>query len=301
MSSLYQQFIEHYVSKAGNPAIRKIYDDSWLGIDRTKEVSAVRSYLLDGGVGVDYLNTNLSPLLSSGGFQVKFASLFCHKKPGVNRTPACKITHVGDTPGCELGDLFVLFVLMDGSDNLHYAAGALCQAKVEPKLDSASQRALYDFDSEFDVPMYLSERPGSPGPRRLMPTYEEGRGRALRYLILQDEPSKNVTARNVPWEKNFRPKWSSFIDGLVTGSDGMRVDLNSITPSSWDYMVSDLLYVGLNVHKKKPARGNNIATQVATSLFNNFSNLKEYSAEAQDAGVSALLIIAHAPDQGLKK
>ncbi|MBW5805864.1 hypothetical protein FOZ70_14040 [Burkholderia sp. COPS] len=301
MSSLYQRFIEHYVGKAGNPAIRKIYDDSWLGIDRTKEVPAVKSYLLDGGVGVDYLNNNLSPLLSSGGFQVKFASLFCHKKPGVKRTSACKANHPGDTPGCELGDLFVLFILMDGGDNLHYAAGALCQAKVEPKLDSLSQKALYDFDSEFDVPRYLSERPGSPGSRRAMPTYAEGRGRALRYLILQDEPSKNVTARNVPWEKNFRPKWSSLIDGLITGSDGMRIDFNSSPSSNWDCMASDLLYVGLAVPKKKPSRGNNIATQVATSLFNSFSNLGEYSVETQDEGVSTMLIIAHAPDQGLRK
>ncbi|MFY2640390.1 hypothetical protein ACOTDF_02465 [Achromobacter insuavis] len=288
--------MEHYVGQMGDPAMRRMYDSSWDGIDKTREVSAVRDYLLKDKVGVSYLNSKLAPLLSTGEFRMKFASLFCHKKPGVTRTDDCKAENAGDSPGCELGDLFVLFVLLDGADKLHHAAGALCQAKVGPKLDSKSQRALYDFDLEFNVPAYLANRGNSPGNVRKMPTYEEGRGRALRYMILCDEPSGNVTARHAPWGKQFRPAWSSFVDGLITGTDGLRVLLESTNPSSWDHIVTDLLHVGLNVPAKKPPRGNDIATQVATSLFNNFANLQDHSAETEFEGVPTLMIIAHAPE-----
>lgn len=297
MTTLYSQYVNHYASIASSLNARRIYENAWININRSDEVTAVRSFLLDPHVGVDYMNQNVATALSTGPFHVKFASIHCHKKPIVTRTTKSIVKNPGDTHGCELGDLFVAFVLLDSADQLHYAAGALFQAKLRPKLDSLSQKCLYDFDEDFLVPKYLANRINTLNNYRTIPTYDEGRGRAFRYLILEPNyPIARVTARHTPWTYSYQKRWSSFLDGLLSGSDGLRTDLTTKHPSAWDIIVADLLSVGLNVPTKKPARGNNVAVKIATSLFNNFSNLKDYSAVLEDghSGVPTLLIIAHA-------
>lgn len=298
MATLFSDFIHHYASIASPLRARRIYEDAWKNINRGNEVEAIESFLLGRSVGVDYMNTHVARALSTGAFHVKFASIFCHKKPRVQRTTKSKANNAGDTPGCELGDLFVAFILLDANEKLHYAAGSLFQAKQRPKLDSASQRCLYDFDEDFEVPKYLEKRVTPPNKTRFMPTYDDGRGRALRYLILEpDYTEERVTARHTPWDSNYQKRWSSFLDGLLSGTDGLRADLDTTNPSPWDVIVADLLSVGLNAHlQKKPPRGNNVAIRVATSLFNNFSNLNDYRAVLEDShqGVPTLLVIAHA-------
>lgn len=297
MTTLYSHFVNYYTSIAASLKARRHYENSWINVDRTDEVGAIRSFLLDSNVGVDYINQKIAKPLSKANFHVKFASIFCHKKPRIKRTQKNKLKNKGDTPGCELGDLFVAFILLDSNDKLHYSAGALFQAKLRPKLNSLTQQCLYDFDDDYDVPSYLADRLNPANRNRLMPTYDEGRGRAFRYLILEpDHTEERVTARHTPWPNNFQKRWSSFLDGLICGSDGLRTDLTTKNPSSWDIIVADLLSIGLNVPRKKPPRGNNVATQVATSLFNNFSNLDNYFEKLEDKheGVPTLLIIAHA-------
>lgn len=299
MTTLFNKFVAHYTSVSSKIRARRFYERSWGGVDRGDEVKAVRRFLLDKNIGVDYLNKNISTMLSTGMFHVKFASLFCHKKPRVQRTLISQTLAPGNTDGCELGDLFVLFVLMDSADKLHYSAGALFQAKLHQKLDSLSQKYLYDVDKDFEVPEYLAKRISPPQKIRLMPTYEEGRARALRYLILSPGCSeKNIKVRHTPWGNNYQRRWSTFLDGLLSGTDGLRTEPGSTSPSSWDMIVADLLSVGLMVPPKKPPRGNDIAVQVATSLFNNFKNLDKYSIEAGNdyCGVPTLMIIAHAPE-----
>jgi hypothetical protein len=298
MTTLYSQFIMHYTQTARSHQFRRIYEDAWLNIDRSDEVEAIREFLMDPAVGVDYLNTKVATKLSNGIFNVKFASIFCHKKPRVQRTAASRMIHPGDTKGCELGDLLVVFVLMDANDELHYASGAIFQAKLRPKLDSLSQQCLYDFDQEFEVPRYLANRLTPHNKNRKMPSSDEGRGRAFRYLIL--EPYNDPTfirARHTPWSHDYQLRWSTFLDGLLAGTDGLRVNLESTTPSAWDIIVADLLHVGLKVPASKPPRGNNVAVQVATSLFNNFTNLKNASvSDEENEGMPTLMVIAHAPE-----
>lgn len=299
MTTLYSKYVDHYTSIASTLRARRIYEDAWKNVDRSDEVKAVRSFLLDPNVGVDSMNQHAASELSKGPFHIKFASIYCHKKPSIQRTNNAKSVNPGDTPGCELGDLFVAFILLDATNKLHYAAGALFQAKLRPKLDSLSQKCLYDFDEDFEVPKYLEDRITPPNKRRIMPTYDEGRGRALRYLILEpNHTEKMITARHTPWASSYQKRWSSFLDGLLSGSDGLRTDLMTQNPASWDIIVADLLSVGLRVPPKKPARGNDIAVKVATSLFNNFSNLTNYSVELEDPheGIPTLLVIAHAHD-----
>lgn len=293
MTTLFNKFVTHYTNVSQSIKTRRIYEKSWKNVNRDNEVNAIRSFLLDKSVGVHYLNTEVSPKLSNSDFQVKFASIFCHQKPRVQRTVASNAIARGDTSGCELGDLFVIFVLLDNTDRLHYAAGALFQAKLKPKLDSLSQKYLYDIDEDFEVPSYLENRTNPPEKLRKMPTYMEGRARALRYLILNPRyTGKYVQARHTPWQNDHQRQWSTFLDGLLSGTDGLRTNLSSANPSSWDIMVADLLMVGLNVPHKKTPRGNDVAVQVATALFNNFRDLTAYSVDTKESdGVPIFMAI----------
>jgi hypothetical protein len=299
MAQLTQDFINHYTELSKTHNFRDHYNKSWAGIDRAAEVPAIRSYLLEPDVGVSYLNKTVASKLSGGKFNVKFASLFCHKKPGVKRTQANQNNKPGERPGCELGDLFVLFLLLDGQDQLHYASGSIFQAKVEPKLDSLTQQLLYDEDDSFEVPSYLENRVGSAGINRKMPSYIEGRAKAFRYLIL-DPTNTTVKAKYTPWSNSIGREWSPYMDGLMSGVDGLSTVPSVVASNAWDTVVADLLYVGLKVSKTKgkSPRGNTIAVQVATSLFNHFNNTSNFSHQADDSyeGVPTLMVIAHAPD-----
>ncbi|TKU89863.1 hypothetical protein [Citrobacter sp. TBCS-14] len=300
MSSLHNDFINTYCNIACLAHFRREYENSWVDIDRSHEVSAIREYLLNDNVGIDYLNHMVSTEFQNTQFVLKFASVFCHQKPGVKRTENNKLLNPGDTPGCELGDLFVLFLLMDGNDNVHYSAGSIFQAKLTAKLDSKTQRHLYDYDNEFVLPKYICAGRKLHSNIRKMPTYAEGRANAFRYLILNPSCGvERITARHSPWTNNYQLRWSTFIDGLLSGVDGLKVNLDSNTGSSWDEIVKDLLWVVANVKKNKPPRGNNDAVKIATGLFNNYSNIKERCAiydEGGEYGMPLMLIIAHAPD-----
>lgn len=295
MSSLLSAFVHHYVERMAQFHARTHYDDSWQGIDRSNEVGAVRSYLMDKSKGLDHLNKTVAPLLNDSRFQVKFAGVFCHKKPIVQRSASSVAANPGSTPGCELGDLLVTFLLLDSTDQLVHLAGSLFQAKRHEHLDSTSQQLLYDADHDFVLPAYLG------GHTRKMPTYAEGRGRALRYLILQSSiPRIDVGVKNAPWISNQNRSWANYLHGLLGGSDGLMV---TPTPdsrvTSWDNIVRDLLAVAANVPKSKPPRGSDVAVQIATGSFNNFMEYGHWceELEGEDWGVSTMMVIVRASEQ----
>jgi len=290
MPRLLSQFVQHYTAKSAAGRLRRSIDDSWKGIKRDNEVNALRSYLMDPGVGIDYLNNKVAAAVSGPAFQLKFAGVFCHKKPTIQRSASAIAVNPGDTPGCELGDLLTLFVLFDANNDLHYMAGSLFQAKRYAQMTSRSQQHLYDDDDDFILPSYLG------GHTRRMPTIAEGRGRALRYLILNpDRPNSYVSCRHSPWTATYQPRWSTYIDGLLGATDGLSAQVDPTSKlSSWDQIVRDLLQVAKSVPAKKPPRGTNVAVQVATGLFNNFSNYESWSVEANAPGVSVMMAIAYA-------
>lgn len=301
MSALYNDFVQYYTAESSKLKIRRTYEASWQNINTSKEVSAIKDYLLKKGVGVDFLNQFVAKNISNSQFDVKFASVFCHQKPRVRRTAASIAQNKGSTKSCELGDLLVLFVLLDEQDNLHYCSGSLFQAKVKPKLDSLSQQALYDFDADFNVPKYLEQRASSLTSYRKMPTWVEGRSKALRYLILEPHFSPQyVQARYSPWSNSQQLRASTFLDGLLSGSDGLKVDVANNPNGAWEIIVCDLLHTALMVPGNKPARGNIDAVKVATSHFNNFGNLNNYSLEIEDrenGGVPILMVIVQGKSQ----
>ncbi|WP_199481266.1 hypothetical protein [Vibrio owensii] len=296
MTTLFDKFLQHYTSSSQNLEFRRRYEESWSMIDRSKEVPAIKDYLLKPGVGVDFLNKNVASKISNKDFDVKFCSVFCHQKPRVTRTPASIKKNAGSTKRCELGDLFVIFVLLDNNDNMHYCACSLFQAKLKAKLDSESQRALYDEDLEFIVPRYLKNRNPDIPEERKMPTYSEGRAKALRYMILEPSFSPEyVQARYSPWSNDYQLRASTFLDGLLSGTDGLQADLINRPEGAWEIMVGDLLYTALKVPGRKPPRGNTDAVKVAKAHFNNFRNFDTFSVEVDDnkeKGVPILMVIA---------
>jgi len=289
MSTLLSEFIHHFTSTEKGGKLRQLIDESWDTIPRNNEIQALKSYLFDKGVGVDFLNSTVAPQLNSSTFHVKFAGVFCHKKPTTQRTAASIAANPGDTPGCELGDLLTLFVLLDSANKLHHLSGSLFQAKVKPKLDSLSQRHLYDNDLEFKLPANLGAH------TRRMPTFDEGRGRALRYLILNpDSPNKYVSCRHTPWGADYQHRWSTYIYNLLAGNEGLPARLaNSKSQTSWEIIVDDLLGVAAKVPKQKPARGTDIAVKIATAQFNSFLSSEVQCIQTEEPGISILMIIAH--------
>lgn len=299
MATLFSKFVTHYTSASKAGTLRQLYTNSWNGINKQDEVKAIESYLLKSKVGVDFLNTNVAPAVSNTDFVVKFASIFCHKKPKVKPVGQPSPAVRGQTVGCELGDLFVMFVLMDAGDKVHHARGALFQAKKTPKLDKPTQQFLYDRAESMEVPSYLIQRKGSPGNMRKLPTYDDGRAHGFRYLILNG-PMQDVSSHFCPWDNTYWTQWATFMDGLLSGTTGLPADVNTPT-SAWDHIVIDLIeMVQYTNGQKKPARGNTVITQITSSCFNNYRDRSQWSMlldERRD-GVPTLLVIAHAPNVG---
>src|SRR5690554_5323779 len=88
---------------------------SWNDVDFTKtEPHIIKDYLLTAGKGVDYLNQHISKKITEETqYEMKFASVFCHKKPTISRTNTSINKCQGSTAGCELGDLMTIFLLLD--------------------------------------------------------------------------------------------------------------------------------------------------------------------------------------------
>lgn len=300
MAGLFDQFVRHYYNSSSPGHYRRQFEESWQGIDRSNEVQAIKDYLLKPGVGVSYLNQNVATKLCKWPFTLKFASVFCHQKPRVTRTVLNKNICPSDNNQCELGDLFVLFILLRNGIDLEYAAGSIFQAKLYNKIDNNTQQALYDLDIDYDVPSYLKNRPNSPGPNRKMPGYGEGRANAFRYLILNpDDDVEKIFARRTPWPIGYSFRWSTFLDGLLSGADGLPIFPGAASPTNWDIIAEDLLHMSANIPSKKPPRGNDIATQVATQFFNNFSHLRNTRVEGdlEQIGMPTLMIIANSPEE----
>lgn len=298
MSGLFDQFVRHYSEISKNNQFRMKFEESWHGIDRDDEVRAIKDYLMKAGVGVSYLNSKVAPYLYKWPFTVKFASVFCHQKPRVSRTILNQNINPSIKNQCELGDLFVLFILLKNGIDLQYASGALFQAKRQNKMDNDTQRFLYDYDMDFEVPKFLEKRPGSPGISRRIPSYSEGRANAFRYLILNPRRKLDkVFARRTPWTNGYCFCWSTFMDGLLSGADGIQIYPGSSEPSSWDIIAEDLMHMVVKIPSNKPPRGNDVATQVATQFFNNFSHLKNFRIEGGDEtlGIPTLMVIANSP------
>lgn len=261
---------------------------SWNGINfNLTEPQIIKKYLLDKGVGVDYLNKNLAPILRHSSYEVKFASVFIHQKPIITRhTSAINLCN-GDTPGCELGDLLVVFCLLDKNKVPLFRSAVILQAKKDRTLTSQSQKCLYDSDTIFFMPKRVYSNSVVNVPERYLPDYSQGRTKALHYLILDKLPS----LRQVPWSSNLEYLWKHFLHRILIGDLGLPFENVNNTIPDWNCILHDLLNIGQGIIPSRINRGN--ALEDIVNLFNDFNEYDKYSLEIEDEqGLPTLFIIA---------
>lgn len=271
---------------------------SWNGIDFNQtEPQIIKRFLLDKGVGIDYLNRNLAPVLSHAAYEVKFASVFIHQKPRISRHVSSINLCTGDTPGCELGDLLVVFCLLDKNKTPLFRSAVISQAKKDRLLSSKSQQCLYDSDITFSMPARVYNNSINNAPERNLPDYSQGRTKALHYLILDKFPS----LRQVPWNSNLEYSWSHFLNRILVGDLGLPFEepLKSPNPD-WNCILYDLLNIGGGAIPSRIQRGNALADIV--NLFNDFNEYDKYSIEIEDEqGIPTFFIIVRDTEFEKKK
>ncbi|MGO4708930.1 hypothetical protein AB4Y90_07360 [Chryseobacterium sp. 2TAF14] len=253
---------------------------SWYNIDlNLTEPEIIKKFLLDKGVGVDYLNQNLSPILSNSSYEVKFASVFVHQKPRITRHTKAINLCSGSTPKCEIGDLLVVFCLLDKNKIPLFRSAVISQAKKESIIDSQSQKCLYDSDINFLMPKRVYEKSINPTPERFFPDYAQGRSKALHYLILDQHP----TLKQVPWDSNLQYSWDHFINRILLGDLGLPFENATISDAGWNCIIHDLLNVGQGIIPSSISRGSEFFNII--NSFNHFNEYEHYSIEIDDGAV----------------
>lgn len=250
---------------------------SWKNIDFNQtEPHIIKKFLLEKGVGIDYLNRNLAPVLSHGSYEVKFASVFIHQKPRITRHITSIKNCNGDTTSCELGDLLVIFCLLDKNKIPLYKSAIISQAKKERILTSQSQQCLYDSDITFLMPARIYSTSIINTPERDLPHYSQERTKALSYLILDKYP----TLRQVPWNSNLEYSWGYFLNRILAGDLGLSFETANASNPGWNCILHDLLNIGKGIIPSRIGRGNALTDIV--NIFNNFTEYDKYSIEIED-------------------
>lgn len=263
---------------------------SWNGIDlKLTEPEIIKKYLLDNTVGVDYLNQNISKLINTNTqYQIKFASVFTHQKPRIQRTPNSIINCKGDTSQCELGDLLIIFCFVDKNKRVKVARGHIMQAKKKYELKSKSQKCFYDSDIEFLMPQTISSKSINTKQERVWPTFAENRVHALSYLILNEE-AKYTSIRQIPWESEMEYGYENFLYRLIIGDIGKAFFPPSNVSNDWNCIIDDLVNVGTGKVSSSIGRGEGL--KFVLDVFNFYFILTEYKLELENPGLPTLFII----------
>lgn len=262
---------------------------SWEGIDLNQnEPEIVKSYLLNKKVGVDYLNSKVAPIVSSSRYEVKFASVYIHSKPKIKRTTSSKQNCKGSTEGCELGDMAIVFCFLDANKNPIYCSALLSQVKKKDNLDSKSQACLYDSDISFEMPASIWKNSViNSTPIRNLPSYSEGRTKALTYTIISPSTGE-IYSKFVPWKKLIKCYWGHTIERIFSGDLGLRFG-GPVTQPDWNCTIHDLIQVGQGAIFSRINRGN--ALNDVINIFNDFNEYEKYSVELNEGGVPMMFII----------
>ena len=225
MAASYDKFVKTISQFSGAVYIHA--KNSWNGIDLTKdEPDIIKNYLLSKNVGIDYLNKNLSPILSQSSYEVKFASVFVHKKPTVVRTAASIALCTGTRPSCELGDLLIVFCFLDANKKPIHCTALLSQAKKDSLLDNRSQQCLYESDVDFDMPATIYNFSEIKTPNRILPSYGHGRTNGLIYSIINPAPHSHY----VPWNTDIVYDWGLTLERILIGDLGLKFGGPVVSP-----------------------------------------------------------------------
>lgn len=263
-------------------------ENSWKGISKVhNEPKIVQDYLLSKGKGVDYLNHTVSKkILDETKYEMKFASVYCHKKPTIQRTVNSKTNCKGSSPGCELGDLMIVFVLLDKNKSIVHSTAKIMQAKKHDKLDSESQRCLYESDLDFEMPKNVVSHSTNKNKLRILPNFNANRHNALSYLIIRPRSIKTVA---IPYHSNIHNQWGSELKNIMELKTGLSFNPPKDNSSNnWDCIINDLLNIGSGVVKSSTKRGYGL--DYFKDRFNFFFFFPEYKQENESEGMSQLFV-----------
>ena len=272
--------------------------NSWIGINFTKdEPEVIKQYLLNPSMGIDYLNQHIAKKITSEtNFELKFTSVFCHGKPIITRTADSKVACKGSTPGCELGDLMTVFVLLDKDKNTVFSTANIMQAKKADVLDSESQRCLYESDLTFEMPYTITRFSSCSTPLRKLPDYDHLRDRALSFLILNNG---HPLAKHIPSTSNLNYGWDYFIQLFLELKMGLKFNTpKNKLDNGWNCIVNDLLNVGSGKAPSRTVRG--IGLEHLKDLFNYYYYYPEYKALNNRPGLPIMLIICKDKERSIE-
>ena len=272
---------------------------SWNDIDfKQTEPNIIKEYLLASGKGVDYLNQNISKVITKETeYEMKFASVFCHKKPTITRTENSKSQCQGNTPSCELGDLMTIFLLLDRDKNISFSSAKIMQAKKYDILNSESQKCLYESDRDFEMPKNVLSKSTCVDKLRILPDYSENRNLGLSYLILNSGHPFN---KEIPYNSNLHYSWGHHLQLTMELKTGKKFEIPSDSnDNGWNCIINDLLNVGSGAIKSSTERGYGIKELI--NAFNYYYYYPEYWRENEEAGIPKLLIICRDTERKIKK
>ena len=262
---------------------------SWNDINfKQTEPQIIKEYLLTSRKGVDYLNRNISEIITKEtGYEMKFASVYCHKKPTISRTENSINQCQGNTPGCELGDLMTIFLLLDRDKSIAFSSAKIMQAKTKDVLDSKSQKCLYESDKDFEMPQNILDKSTCNNKLRKMPDYSENRNSGLSYLILNNGYPFN---KEIPSASNLHYSWGHHLQLTMELKTGKEFTIpTDEKDNGWNCIINDLLNIGSGSVKSSTERGYGIKELI--NAFNFFFYYPEYWIENEETGIPKLLVI----------
>jgi len=260
--------------------------NSWKCIDKSQsEPDIIRDYLTMSGVGVDYLNNKIARVITEKtNYEMKFASIFCHQKPRVERTEDNIKNCKGDnkTEKCELGDLAIIFLLLDKNKKVQFSNALILQAKKGAKINNKTQQCLYENDDSFLFPKYFEQR------KCQLPKYEENRTKALAYLFINP---CDVSVCQIPEKFKLIFSWSFIFQKILTNDFGKEFKFSEKNfLNDWDKLISSLI---IKLSDTNNIRGNRRVNglDILLNRFNYYYYYAEYKLEVKNEGIPTIMII----------
>jgi len=261
--------------------------NSWNPVNKNQnEPNIILDYLTQPNQGVDYLNNKIaSKITAETKYEMKFASIYCHQKPRIQRTPENVEKCDGDnkTEKCELGDLVIHFLLLDKDKKVKFSNAIILQAKIGNKPDNRTQQCLYENDDVLMFPNYF----GQVNEICELPKYDDNRAKAFAYLFIND----NVSIGQIPIENKLVFSWSFIIQRLLTNDFGKAYNYSEKSyKNDWDKLISKLIF---NLSKSKLVKGKKRVNglDVFLNKFNYYYYYPEYKLTVDNEGLPTIMII----------
>lgn len=285
------------IAKHKNQIIKSV-NDAWLLCDFSlSEPEIIKSFVMEKGKGIDFLNKNVATLINGAQsrFVIKFGGVFAHQRPYIKRSSRNCLKKKGTnaTETCELADLLCLHVFVDSAKNVITSQASFFQAKKSEAIDNQTQRWFYDLDNEFSYKASAFwEKTSAGNASRVMPSWGEHRSSAFQYLLLL---SGNPTVRLSPWNVEHKHKFGFFLYKLITFSTGKTYDYKDRLAGGWSSIVNDVLQMGSRTMKGKPR--NSPGLDEVIDYFNDFRDHDKQVMDVNGPGVTILLSIVQDTDR----